>query len=252
MEPTSITIRFYEELNDFLPSHQLKQDIAVQFQGRRTVKDLIESLGVPHVEIDLILATGHSVGFDYIVRDQDQISVYPRFEAFDISSVRRLPERPLRQPKFIIDDNVARLCQFMRMLGFDTSYHKGIADASIARISVQEQRIVLSRDKGLLKRREVTHGLYIRSTRPQEQAREVVDRLQLQSLCQPFTRCLLCNQQLLPLPEGEQELRRQIPADVLEWRDEFFLCPVCEKVYWKGSHFEAMNELIRQILGDEA
>src|SRR6478735_4856284 len=165
MEPTSITIRFYEELNDFLPPHQL---------------------------------------------DQDRISVYPRFEAFDISSVRRLPERPLRQPKFIVDENVAKLVQFMRMLGFDTFYQKGITDAAIARISAQEQRIILTRDKGILKRREVTHGLYIRSTKPSEQVREVVDRLQLQSLCQPLTRCLLCNQLLIDLPKDAVLLRQQI------------------------------------------
>jgi uncharacterized protein len=235
MEPTSVTIRFHEELNDFLPRHQLKKDIAVTYQGRRTVKDLIESLGVPHVEIDTIQAHGVTVGFNYIVRDLDHIQVHPGF-------------RFARSPRFVVDDNVAKLCPLLRMLGFDTLYAQGATDSCIATISKQEERTILTRDKGLLKRRDVHSGVYIRSTVPQQQVQEVIRRLKLQAFCQPFTRCLSCNEMLVRLAEDEAQRSEQIPPGVRTWTNEFFHCTGCHKVFWKGSHHESMEKLIRQIL----
>lgn len=235
MDSTSVTIRFHEELNDFLPRHQLQKDIAVTYRGRRTIKDLIESLGVPHVEIDRVQTHGVTVDLNYIVQDQDNIHVHPGFQF-------------VTSPRFVVDDNVAKLCPLLRMLGFDTLYAQGATDASIATISKQEERTILTRDKGLLKRKEVHSGAYIRSTRPQEQLREVVVRLKLQDFFQPFTRCLSCNQALARLTEEEAQANRQIPSGVRTWTNEFFQCTGCHKVFWKGSHHESMEKLIRQIL----
>lgn len=235
MEPTSVTIRFHEELNDFLPRHQLGQEITVSFQGRRTVKDLIESLGVPHVEIDIILAQGVAVDFDYIVQDQDDIHVHPGVRI-------TLP------PRFVIDENVAKLCPLLRMLGFDTLYAQGATDSWIATISKQEGRTILSRDKGLLKRKEVHSGLYIRATCSSEQLREVIERLKIKGFCRPFTRCLSCNHNLAPLGAEEAAASSRIPPGVRTWTNEFFHCPGCHKVFWKGSHHQSMEKLVRQIL----
>lgn len=198
MEPRSVTIRFHEELNDFLPRHQLGQRIAVSFHGRRTVKDLIESLGVPHVEIDTICAQGEAVDFDYIVQDHDDIHVHPGF-------------RMMLPPRFVIDENVAKLCPLLRMLGFDALYVQGAADSWIATISKQETRTILSRDKGLLKRKEVHSGLYLRSTAFQEQLREVMERLKIKAFCEPFTRCMSCNHRLASLPDAEVAASPHIP-----------------------------------------
>ncbi len=235
MESISVTIRFHEELNDFLPRQQSGQAIAVTFQGRRTVKDLIESLGVPHVEIDGIRARAVPVDFDYIVRDQDDIHVHPGF-------------RMALPPRFVIDENVAKLCPLLRMLGFDTLYVPGVTDSWIADISNQDQRTILSRDKGLLKRKHVHSGLYLRSTHSHEQLAEVVKRLKLKSFCQPFTRCLNCNHLLAPLASEDAAVSPLIPSGVRTWTNEFFHCPGCQKVFWKGSHHQSMEKLVCQIL----
>ncbi|WP_141736487.1 Mut7-C RNAse domain-containing protein [Oligoflexus tunisiensis] len=235
MKPIAVTIRFHEELNDFLPRHEPGQAIAVTWHGRRTVKDLIESLGVPHVEIDIIQIHGTTVGLDYLVRDQDDIDVHPGFHI-------------TRPPRFVIDDNVAKLVPLLRMLGFDTLYAQGATDSWIATISKQEGRTIVSRDKGLLKRKEVHSGLYVRSTRPPEQLREVVERLQLREFCQPFTRCLSCNGILLSLDADEAAVNPQIPPGVRTWTNEFFQCNGCHKVFWKGSHHQSMERLVHQIL----
>ena len=113
-----VTFRFYEELNDFLPEEKRKVRFAHQFIDRASVKDMIESLGVPHIEIDLILANGKSVEFSYIVEDKDDISVYPVFESMDITDVQHLRSKPLRDPKFIADVHLGSLVKYMRMLGF--------------------------------------------------------------------------------------------------------------------------------------
>jgi uncharacterized protein with PIN domain len=235
MEPTSVTIRFHEELNDFLPRHQLGQSIAVSFHGRRTVKDLIESLGVPHVEIDTICAQGAAVDADYIVQDQDDIHVHPGFRL-------TLP------PRFVIDENVAKLCPLLRMLGFDTLYVQGVTDSWIAATSKQEARTILSRDKGLLKRKEVHSGLYLRSTVSHEQLREVMDRLQIKRFSEPFTRCMSCNHPLASLSAEEAAASPHIPPGVRAWTNEFFHCPGCQRVFWKGSHHQSMEKLVHQIL----
>jgi uncharacterized protein with PIN domain len=235
MESMAVTIRFHEELSDFLPRHEPGQTIAVTYHGRRTVKDLIESLGVPHVEIDNIRVHGETVNLDYLVRDQDDIDVHPGF-CFT------------QPPHFVVDDNVAKLVPLLRMLGFDTLYAQGATDSWIATISKQEGRTIVSRDKGLLKRKEVHSGLYVRSTRPPEQLHEVVRRLRIRDYCQPFTRCLNCNGILVVLEADEAALNAQIPSGVRTWTNEFFQCQGCHKVFWKGSHHQSMERLVHQIL----
>jgi len=116
------SIRFYEELNDFLPLERRKVDFSHEFQRRASIKDLIEALGVPHTEVDLILVNGASVDFSYIVRDGDRISVYPMFEAFDIQTVSRVRPQPLRVIRFVLDVHLGKLARYLRLLGFDTLY----------------------------------------------------------------------------------------------------------------------------------
>ena len=117
-----IFLRFYEELNDFLPEEKRKKRFLHQYIDRTSVKDLIESLGVPHTEIDLILVNGKSVSFKYLINDGDDISVYPVFESIDITGLQHLRPKPLRDPKFIADVHLGRLARYLRMLGFDTLF----------------------------------------------------------------------------------------------------------------------------------
>ena len=169
-----VHFRFYEELNDFLPPARRKRDFAIPY-NRASVKDMIESLGVPHTEVDLILANGISVDFSYLVRPGDRISVYPEFESFDIAGLTRLRPEPLRQPRFVLDTHLGKLARYLRLLGFDTLYSNSYSDAELARISAGgDKRILLTRDHGLLKRAQVTHGYFVREIVPELQAREAI------------------------------------------------------------------------------
>ncbi len=142
---------------------------------------MVESIGVPHIEIDMILVNGSSVDFNYIVKDKDEISVYPIFESFDISNAQHLREKPLRNPKFIADVQLGTLAKYMRMLGLDTFYRNSYWKNEIIEISLKERRVILTKDKELLKRTEITHGYWIRNNNPDQQIKELIERFDLRT-----------------------------------------------------------------------
>lgn len=246
----NITIRFYEELNDFLPKNIRKKDIEYSFSGRRSVKDLIEAIGVPHVEIDLILINGESVDFSYVVKDGDRISVYPVFETFAINGVSRLNQSPLRDTKFVLDVHLGKLARRMRLLGLDIDYKKERDDSELADISERENRILLTRDVQLLKRKNISRGIFVRNTDPHKQIVEILDRFDLWSVCNPYERCIKCNQKIstIPFKDNQSFLKEKVPEGVLSWCTEFYICSSCEKVYWKGSHYQKLQTIIEDIM----
>jgi uncharacterized protein with PIN domain len=242
------TFRFYAELNDFLPRHRRQVPFVHCFNGRVSIKDMIESLGVPHTEVDLILVNGESVDFHYLVQDGDYISVYPVFESFDITPLLRVRPRPLRQPRFVLDVHLGRLTGYLRLLGFDTLYLPDGDDATLAAISREQRRTLLTRDRGLLKRRQVTHGYCVRTTNPREQVREVLRRFDLYRLVAPFTRCIRCNGLLEPV--ARHVVLDRLPPHVRDNHDEFRICATCGQVYWRGSHYDRLQALIACWLKD--
>ena len=244
----SAWFRFYEELNDFLPSHRRKVAFQHRFRERGSIKDMIESLGVPHPEVDLILVNGESVNFRYLVRDGDRISVYPMFESLDIGPLVRLRPTPLRVTRFVLDVHLGRLARYLRMLGFDTLYRNDCDDAELAELASRERRILLTRDLGLLKRSIVTHGLFVRATAPREQVREVVARLQLQRAILPFRRCVSCNGLLVAVSRGAVADRLE-PGVCRHFR-QFWRCGSCWQIYWQGSHYQRMQDWLRELLTD--
>jgi uncharacterized protein len=238
-------LRFYEELNDFLPEHERKQLFVHSFKNNPSVKDLIESIGVPHVEVDMILVNGLSVGFSYKVNDEDHISVYPVFETLDISNVQHLRNEPLRVIKYFTDVHLGRLARYLRMAGFDTLYGRKYADKEIVEISIAEKRIILTRDKMLLKYREISHGYWVRSTDPVVQMREVTGKFNLQDQMKPFTRCIECNTLIKDI--SKDEIFERIPAKTRLYYNVFKICPGCDRIYWEGSHYEKMKIFTEDI-----
>lgn len=241
----SISIRFYEELNDFLIKEKRKIRFEQEFFGRESVKDLIEAIGVPHTEVDLILVNGKSVDFNYILQDNDDVSVYPVFESFDIKDAQHLRSQPLREPKFVLDVHLGKLSRYLRMLGFDTYYKNNLNDSEVVQISLTESRTILTSDVGLLKRGEVTHGYFVRNTDIKKQVEEVVNRFQLSSNIKEFSRCIECNALLVSIEK--EKVIEKIPPKVLDYQTDFFVCPSCKKIYWKGSHVEDMLGLVRKL-----
>jgi uncharacterized protein with PIN domain len=252
-QPYTVTIRFYEELNDyFFPGETGKKDMVVESKDRRSVKDLVESLGVPHVEVDLILVNGESVDFSYIIHEGDHISVYPEFEAFDVSHVTRLRPGVLRESRFILDVHLRKLARLLRLLGFDVDYREHRDDLELAEISYREKRILLTRDRQLLKRKMVDRGFIIRNTDAEKQVLEVLTRLDLWSRIRPFTRCIECNGMIEPLSVTGARFNKEkhrIPEGVLLWCSEFYFCNSCGKIYWKGSHYDRLQHTIDRIVG---
>jgi hypothetical protein len=236
--------RFYAELNDFLPPERRYRPILREFIDDATVKDMIESMGVPHTEIDLILVNGEPAGFGSIVGDDDYISIYPVFESFDIEPVSSVRPKPLRVTKFVLDTHLGRLAAYLRMAGFDTLYRNDYTDGQLAAISRDEHRILLTRDVGLLKRGAVTHGYFIRQADPKRQFAEVIARFDLARSMQPFTLCMRCNAPLRDSSAGE--IAGRVPPRVAAQFNEFRTCAVCGRVYWKGGHYERMSRMLPQ------
>lgn len=243
----SATFRFYAELNDFLPVERRGHPFDHIFHGSPGVRDAIEAIGVPHAEVDLIIANGVSVDFGYRLKAGDNVSVYPVFEAFDISPVVRLRPEPLRETRFILDVHLGKVARALRLLGFDCAWENRLGDQEIIDRSLLEHRIILTRDVALLKSGAVTHGYWVRSTDPRIQPREVIDRFDLRGQVRPFTRCTVCNGEIGPADPGQAML--EAPETVRGWCREYFRCSGCGKLYWKGSHFTNLSDYISRILG---
>jgi hypothetical protein len=244
------TFRFYEELNDFLPPERRRREFSVRCARAATTKHMIEALGVPHTEVELVLRNGESVGFGVVLRDGDRVAVYPKFEALDVTPLLRVRERPLRELRFVADAHLGGLAHLLRLLGFDTLYDNGFHDSEIENIAEAEHRIVLTRDRELLKRRRITHGCYVHALHSEQQLREVCDRLDLARSARPFSLCLACNAPLRPVDKASVQDR--LPDSVREQYRRFSTCDVCRRVFWEGSHWKRMRALVEAHVGSGA
>jgi uncharacterized protein with PIN domain len=244
-QENQVTCRFYEELNDFLPSHRRKKEFTYHYRDARSIKDLIESLGVPHTEVELILVNSKSVDFNYQVKNNDRISVYPMFEALDISSDLKLRLEPLRDIKFVLDCHLGKLAKYLRMAGFDTLYQNDYQDHEIALISSQRKRILLTRDRDLLKRKIIDHAYYVRQFQPQKQLLEIIKRFDLLKQVKPFTRCIHCNGKLSTVEKSCIEA--QLEPGTRQFYQHFKQCRKCHKIYWQGNHYEDMQKILNSI-----
>lgn len=240
-----VRLRFYEELNDFLAPELRKREFEYASARAATVKNAIEALGVPHTEVELVLVNGCSVDFSHRLQEGDRVSVYPTFEAFDVAPLVCVRAQPLRRTRFITDAHLGGLARLLRMAGFDTLHDNGYADETIRCIAAADHRIVLTRDRELLKCRDVTHGCYVRALKSSQQFNEIVERLQLAASFAPLTRCLHCNLRLQEV-EKHAVLERLPPSVALNYK-RFRTCSGCGRVFWEGSHWRRMRELLARV-----
>lgn len=243
----SAVFRFYEELNDFLPRERRKRDFEVAIDRARSVKDAIESTGVPHTEVDLILVDGRSVAFSHVIRGGERVAVYPMFERLDIAPLLRLRPLPLRDPRFVADGHLGKLARHLRMAGFDTLCGNDWEDERIVALARDGRRTILTRDKAMLRRGDVERGYFVRATASEAQLAEVLRALQLEARLAPFTRCRECN---TPLEEIERDLvLDRLPGKVRDLYARFKRCAGCGRVYWEGSHFARMKGVLERAAG---
>jgi uncharacterized protein with PIN domain len=242
---TTLDIRFYAGLRRLLPPRLRSGRVRHVVTGPRSIKDVIESYGVPHTEVDVLIVDGESVDFGYRPAGGEHIAVYPVFESFDVRPLIRLRPAPLRQTRFVADGHLGTLARRLRLLGFDCLFTADPLDEELVRISVGEGRILLTRDRFLLRRRAVTRGYCVRSDVPMEQLREVVLRFQLSGSIEPFTRCVACNGVLTAVEKSE--VGHRPPPKTREHYDEFCTCPDCGRDYWRGAHHERLDAIVAEV-----
>lgn len=260
------TFRFYAELNEFLPPDRRRRSFPHSFDGTPSVKDRIEALGVPHSEVDLVLIDGNPAAFDERLQGGERVAVYPAFETFDVSGISKVQPGPLSDPRFILDVHLGRLAGYLRALGFDSLYANDYSDNHIITTALDEHRIIVTRDTGILKDGRVTQGCFVHATEPLAQLREVVDRFRLDALVAAFSRCIKCNGRIEPIDKdsvagsldgstndraadstADSDGRGQVPAGVIEDFDSFTRCSGCRRIYWPGSHFDRLRERFRSV-----
>ncbi len=246
MNPVHITIHFHQHLCPLLhPVHRQDGLLNLSVQPWASIKDVVESLQIPHPEVGKLLVCGRQISFSYQVREEDFIEVHPLLPPVDPCTPTLLRPEALTGLKFMVDINVARLGALLRMAGINTAYMPNLCDANIAAAAEREGRILLSRDRGLLKRKIVIHGHLVRSQQPEEQLAEIIHIYGLKDLLQPFSRCMHCNS-LLTFVEKSTILDRLEPL-TRKYYKTFYLCPCCDKIYWSGSHKKGMNSIFSTL-----
>ena len=230
------TFRFYEELNDFLPLDKKKVAFIHSFGGTPSIKDAIEAIGVPHVEVNLIQVNNQVVDFNYRLKNNDIVSVYP---------VAKIQKKGAKEIKFILDVHLGKLAKYLRMCGFDTVYQNDYGDKKIIEISLEENRIILTRDIGLLKVKSVSNGYFIRDQNSKAQLIEVLKYFDLYQAINPFNRCIKCNGKLESIEK--EKIIQQLEPLTQKYFDTFFRCTHCQSIFWEGSHFDRMSNFINTI-----
>lgn len=229
------SFRFHGELADFLPRERRDTRFEYDYARAATLKNAIEALGVPHTEVGGLRVNGESATLQRIVRDGDAIEVFP-------AEPEKGPD-----PFFIADAHLGGLARFLRMLGFDTLHDPALHDADIRRLAHDERRIVLTRDRELLKCREIARGAYVHAIRVESQLAEVAARYRLAERARPFTLCLRCNVPLEPVDKAA--VAGRLPESVRRVQEEFTRCPGCDRIYWPGSHYRRMRSVLTGLCG---
>ncbi len=231
----SCLFRYYGQLNDFLPRWRRQRAGDYLFTGSVGLRDAIQAQGVPHSEVDLVLVDGVARAFDFRLLGGELISVYPRFRAFDPDPGERAgPPLPVLI-RFILDVHLGKLCRHLRLLGFDTLWRNDFEDSYIIDRSLADDRIILTRDLGILKQGRVQHGYYVRSTNPGRQIEEVLEVFNLMDRCDPLSRCIRCNGEVIRVTKAAVE--QQLPPGTRRSYDRFYQCRECRQVYWRGAHY---------------
>jgi uncharacterized protein with PIN domain len=227
--------RFYGVLNDFLPPQRRGQWLEYGFTDPPGIKDPIETLGVPHSEVALILVRGQPAGFRHRLQAGERVEVCP-VGPWPLPATGP-PLRPLlpRPPRFVVDVNLGKLTRWLRLLGFDTAWRNDYSDREVVEMAVAEGRAVLTRDRRLLFHRVIEHGLWVRAVKPEQQIREVLDRLELRHTIHPFRYCLECNGSIEPVAKAE--ILDRLEPLTRRYYDEFYHCRRCGRIYWQGSHY---------------
>ncbi|WP_295464494.1 Mut7-C RNAse domain-containing protein [uncultured Pseudomonas sp.] len=236
---TQARFRFHGTLERFLAPAHRGRATWVECAAVVSAKHQIEALGVPHTEVGLLLVNGEPAELTRRLGEGDEVVVHPAPASGPIRN------QPPGRPRFVADAHLGALARRLRMAGFDTLYDNAYADPALADLARREERILLTRDRELLKRRQVVYGCYVHALRPEAQLHELYERLALRTWAAPFSRCLACNSPLQAVTL--EEVAERLPPRVRERHLRFLNCPLCDKLFWEGSHWRAMRERLALV-----
>ncbi|CAN0617850.1 conserved protein of unknown function [Burkholderia multivorans] len=239
------TFRFHGELNAFLARELRDRAFPRACARQATVKHMVEALGVPHTEVGRLQVNGAPARFDRLLADGDHVDVYPERAAQPADDAPAPPPPAHREWRFVADAHLGGLAQLLRLAGFDTCYDNHFSDDEIAALAEHDARIVLTRDRELLKRRAVARGCYLHALKPAAQLRELFARLDLAPHMRPFRLCLRCNVPLHPL--RAEDAASRVPDGVWRRHQRFAACDVCQRVFWEGSHWRRMHTVVEAM-----
>jgi len=240
-----INFFFSGELNNFLHKSIRNKKIVYPLNRKASVKDIIESFGVPHTEVGRILVGENKVDFNFIPETSEKICIFPVAIPFDVKNPSLLRPEPLKHISFVVDVNVGKLAILLRLIGQDVLYSPMLSDREMAFFAHEEKRIVLTRDLGLLKRKQIIFGRYIKSAFPDEQLTEVIRCFGIKGPYNMFSRCLRCNSNLKKVKK--EDILHRLKPKTKKYYNEFSICPECRRIYWQGSHCEKIKKRVEKI-----
>ncbi|MFC9505563.1 Mut7-C RNAse domain-containing protein [Streptomyces sp. NPDC057002] len=236
MNGPEIHVEFAPELHVFVPRARRAGTVRAATDGVSSLGHVVESLGVPLTEVGALVVDGREVPVSHVPAGGESVTVQA------VARPQKVPGAPLR---FLLDVHLGTLARRLRLLGVDTAYEStDIGDPALAALSAAEQRVMLSRDRGLLRRRELWAGAFVYSTRPEEQLRDVLDRFRPELL--PWTRCTACNGVLRRATKDE--VADQLKHGTHATYDVFAQCGACGRAYWKGAHHEQLEAIVERAL----
>lgn len=238
MSAPEIHIQFAPELALFVPHGRRGEATPLTTDGVSSLGHVVESAGVPLTEVGALRVDGRELPRSYVPAAGDSVRVDP------VTRPQQVPGAPLR---FLLDVHLGTLARRMRLLGVDTAYEStDIGDPALATRSATEKRVMLSRDRGLLHRRELWAGAFVYSTRPDDQLHDVLDRFRPD--LRPWTRCTACNGLLRAATR--EEVADRLESGTRRSYDVFAQCEECGRAYWKGAHHEQLEAIVANALAE--
>jgi uncharacterized protein with PIN domain len=229
MAGSTARFRVHGELSELVLA---RRPLERAVDGTSTVKHLVEELGIPHTEYGEVRVNGVGRHDGHRVQDGEVVDVYPAEPAVPLVS----------EPRFVLDVHLGTLARYLRLLGFDTAYNNHSGDDDLLARAAAEARTLLTRDRGILRRRVITDARLVRGTDPLEQLVDLVQRLRLGAWIRPGTRCTMCNGVLLPVHRSD--VAPLVQPGTLRDHEKFASCAACGKVYWEGAHYARISGLI--------
>lgn len=246
MSADDLHLTFHGDTRELLRLPETNGTVVYALNRRASIKDIIEAIGVPHTEVGRIVAGENELGFDYIVQEGERFDIFPQTGDIPVTEPTVLRPEPLPEPKFMVDVNVLKLARNLRLLGLDTTTVTGGTLVETARAAEKARRILLTRNRDLLKVALLSFGQLLRSEDHRRQLDEVINRYNLHSRLHPFLRCLRCNDILTPV--AKEKVMDRLEPLTKKYYHHFKVCNSCGRIYWRGSHHQRMQDLIDSSL----